>query len=68
MGTSPLGVDVEAIRPVKRSMSRRVLTPGERIFLEESEKNSGENGWYRDFFRLWTLKKAMLRRLEKGCP
>ncbi len=66
VGTSPLGVDVEAIRPVKRSMSRRVLTPGEQIFLEESEKNGGENGWYRDFFRLWTLKESYVKAVGKG--
>lgn len=66
VGTSPLGVDVEAIRPVKRSMSRRVLTPGEQVFLEESEKNGGENGWYRDFFRLWTLKESYVKAVGKG--
>lgn len=62
----PLGVDVEAIRPVKPTVFRRVLTAGEQDYLEKSRETEGEHGWYRDFFRLWTLKESFAKAIGQG--
>lgn len=66
VGDSPLGVDVEAVRPVKKNIFRRVLTEKEQDWLRKSEKYRGEDGWYRDFFRLWTLKESYAKAMGKG--
>lgn len=63
---NPLGVDVEAIRPVKPNIFRRVLTKKEQEWLKKCEEIYGENGWYRDFFRLWTLKESYAKAVGKG--
>lgn len=66
IGSSPLGVDVEAIRPVKPTVFRRVLTAEEQDYLEKSKVDFGENGWYRDFFRIWTLKESYAKAVGLG--
>lgn len=63
---SPLGVDVEAVRPVRKNIFRRVLTKREQDWLKECEKYDGEDSWYRDFFRLWTLKESYAKAVGKG--
>lgn len=63
---APLGVDVEAIRPVKPTVFRRVLTKKELHYLEMSREREGENAWYREFFRLWTLKESYAKAVGKG--
>lgn len=63
---NPLGVDVEAVRPVKPNIFRRVLTKKEQEWLKKCEEIYGENGWYRDFFRLWTLKESYAKAVGKG--
>lgn len=64
--SSPLGVDVEAIRPVKPTIFRRVLTAGERDDLEKRKEMEGEEGGYRDFFRFWTLKESYAKAVGLG--
>lgn len=63
---APLGVDVEAVRPVKPTLFRRVLTEKELHYLEMIRESDGENAWYREFFRLWTLKESYAKAVGKG--
>lgn len=46
----PVGIDVEKIRPVPPRLSR-ILSPAEREYVRCDE----------DFFRLWTLKEALIK-------
>ena len=59
---SPVGVDVEYLRPVAEKLPQRVLSP------EELQ-------WYRqrgsrreDFLTLWTLKESYFKLLGTGLP
>lgn len=63
---APLGVDVEAIRPVKPTVFRRVLTKNEQNYLEDCREKGGEGCWHREFFRIWTLKESYAKALGKG--
>lgn len=46
----PVGIDVEKIRPVPPRLLR-ILSPAEREYVRCDE----------DFFRLWTLKEALIK-------
>lgn len=60
----PVGVDIEAIRPVKGA-----LDIAKRFFsAEESEMIQKASGEDRDqlFFRIWTRKEAVVKAIGKG--
>ena len=60
VGECELGVDIEQIRSVKESMKKRVLAPGEQLWLER-QINQDEA-----FIRLWTLKESYIKATGKG--
>jgi 4'-phosphopantetheinyl transferase len=62
-GPTPIGVDVEAIRPVERPIADLVAAPEERAFLDAAPD---EAAWTRRFVRLWTLKEAVVKALGTG--
>jgi 4'-phosphopantetheinyl transferase len=57
-GLSPLGIDVELIRPVRERLFRRVLDASER------QLPTPEPDLF--FFRCWTAKEAVLKQLGVG--
>lgn len=62
LGSAPLGVDIEKIRPVRLLSVRRMLTEKEQDFLahcRESQQN-------RELFRIWTLKESYAKALGIG--
>lgn len=62
VGSAPLGVDVEKIRPVSQNLARHMLTEGERRLMEafhEDERN-------REMLCLWTLKESLGKALGIG--
>jgi len=59
---SPVGLDVERVRPFHQLVPQRIMSPGEyRWFLERGERK-------RDFFVLWTLKESYYKLLGDGLP
>ena len=61
---SPVGVDVERIRPLpdRNALIAHCLSDGERDWLASRPAQQQE----RDFFRLWTGKEAVLKSLGTG--
>ena len=62
VGSAPLGVDVEKIRPVSQNLARHMLTEGERRLMEafhEDERN-------REMLCLWTLKESVMKLSGQG--
>ena len=58
----PVGVDLEAVRPVRKGLPRRVLGPEEYAwYLSRGEAEA-------DFFTLWTLKESWYKYLGTGLP
>lgn len=57
---SPVGLDIERLRPYLPSLPKRVLSPGERSWF------SGRGERPEDFFTLWTLKESYLKFLGTG--
>ncbi len=62
-GGSPVGVDVEQIRPDSdtEALARRFFTPQEQRFLKESAPNHRQR-----FFEIWTKKESFLKYLGIG--
>ena len=59
---TPVGVDVEKIRPIRPGLARRVMSePEYRWFLSQGQKSE-------DFFTLWTLKESYYKFLGTGLP
>lgn len=61
VGSSPLGIDIEAERPYHENVLRRVLSEAERRRLEELPEAERS----RRFFCIWTLKESYVK--AKGC-
>lgn len=55
-----LGVDIEAVRPIKNRMPERVLTELERDWLARREDKEDS------FIRLWTLKESYVKATGEG--
>lgn len=55
-----LGVDIEAVRPIKSRMPERVLTELERDWLARREDKEDS------FIRLWTLKESYVKATGEG--
>ena len=60
IGSAPLGLDGELVRPYPAAVPSRVFSPGERLLLEDSH-NRDEL-----FFRLWTLKESLVKFTGRG--
>ena len=58
-----LGVDLEAVRPVRSGIAARFFTPEERRYLDESADESDRES---RFFAVWTAKEAYLKRHGAG--
>ncbi len=56
----PVGIDAEPIRPRPERVQKRVFTPQEQRWIEESG-NPNEV-----FFRLWTLKESFVKAVGQG--
>lgn len=57
-----IGVDIEKIRPVRLTGTRRILTKKELAYLDgcrQEDKN-------KEFFRFWTLKESYAKALGLG--
>lgn len=54
---SPIGIDVEKIRPVKPAMIERVCTPEELAWVGEDRER---------FFAVWTAKEAYFKMVGTG--
>lgn len=55
---SPVGVDIQKLRPIKEGMYRKVVQPQEQELIGENRE------W--DFIRLWTLKESFVKAEGRG--
>lgn len=55
IGTDPIGVDIEQIKPRKEQLASRVLSPEEYQWFQQQGSN------WEDFYSLWVLKEALLK-------
>ncbi|WP_221091294.1 4'-phosphopantetheinyl transferase family protein [Deinococcus aquaedulcis] len=62
LGAQPLGVDVEAVRPLSPALISMALGPLERARLQA--RPAGEYG--RAFYRAWACKEALLKAHGSG--
>lgn len=62
IGSRPLGIDIEAERPYKENVLRRVLSEAERRRLEELPEAERS----RRFFCIWTLKESYVKAKGLG--
>lgn len=60
VGTSPLGVDAEYIRPLRERVLRRVFSPEETTEVQQSQTPD------ETFFRIWTLKESFVKAIGVG--
>ena len=60
VGSFPMGVDVEPIRPLRPKVIRRICTEEERQFIAQAS-NPDEA-----FFRIWTLKESYVKAIGIG--
>lgn len=58
----PIGIDIEAHRPVEPAMADRFFSPAEQTALAALPFNQWENG----FFTCWTRKEAVIKALGQG--
>ncbi len=60
LGDSPVGADVEVIRPRRPSLPQKVLSGAELVwFLDRGSR-------WEDFYTLWTLKEARVKQSGAG--
>ncbi|MGN0204059.1 MAG: 4'-phosphopantetheinyl transferase family protein [Coprococcus sp.] len=59
VGSRPVGIDVEKIRPFPRSVLRK-LTEKERIYIQSAEQQDEA------FMRVWTMKEACIKLTGEG--
>ncbi len=60
IGTGPVGVDLERVRPLKAKLPQRVLSPSELAWFQDRGQRP------EDFFTLWTLKESYYKYLGTG--
>ena len=59
--SSPVGIDIEQIRPIRPALVKKVCTESERAYVE----NGGEDMLLR-FFEVWTSKEAWFKYTGTG--
>lgn len=60
LGSSPLGVDIEQMRPCRRGLARRIMSDGEyEAYLSCADKEGR-------LFALWTLKESYCKCTGEG--
>lgn len=57
---SRVGVDVEKVKPRRKSVEKRVFTENETVLLNNAENED------KAFFTLWTLKESYLKAIGTG--
>ncbi len=60
LSTTPIGVDIEGIRPRNSALLRRALSPDEQAWLP-----STSDPWP-TFYTLWTLKESRIKQSGEG--
>lgn len=60
VGTAPLGVDIEAIRPRRAGLARYICSPEEYAWYEEL------GGDWESLYTIWTLKEARVKCTGEG--
>ncbi|MDE6313171.1 MAG: 4'-phosphopantetheinyl transferase superfamily protein [Lachnospiraceae bacterium] len=60
VGDSPMGIDLEKLRPYNEKVAKKILHQREWAVLETSRQKE------RDFIRFWTLKEAYGKYTGKG--
>lgn len=61
VGDSPVGIDVERVRPYRETLPEKVLSKAELRQMEAA----GKDGKTELFFRFWTLKESYVK--AEGC-
>lgn len=62
LDNSPLGVDIEKIRPIKPNLASRFFTPEETAYLKKLPPTEEEKA----FFQIWTAKESYMKATGKG--
>lgn len=57
----PIGIDIEAVRPLKIEIARRVCTPSELDYIAPATE-----GAHLRFLQVWTAKEAYFKALGTG--
>lgn len=60
LSDEPVGVDIEAVRPRREGLARRILSPGEFAWYE------GHGASAEALLTLWTRKEALCKRSGQG--
>lgn len=60
VGSAPLGVDIEAVRPRRTGLARYVCSPEEYAWYEEL------GGDWESLYTIWTLKEARVKCTGQG--
>lgn len=58
LSETPVGVDIELVRPLRQQVARRFFTLSEQNWLAKRPSD--------EFFRLWTRKESFTKALGKG--
>lgn len=57
---TPIGIDIEAVRPLKGELMQKTMNPTEQAEIRKAEQADWQ------FIRLWTKKEAYLKMLGTG--
>lgn len=57
---TPIGIDIQIVRPVKEGLIRKLCNDTEKSFIEKSEDKD------KAFVTLWALKESYIKAIGKG--
>ena len=60
--STPVGIDIEALRPIEDNIARRFFAPGEYASLSTLPAAL----WQQGFYRCWTRKEAFIKACGPG--